>query len=306
MWNLRCRPDACGALLLLVVTAAGSLHAAPADVAGSRDPLGLERVADAWIVSYLQRNTPTTQEFVVGRVDKQRRIVRLERSVRTQATLESATYQMDQFTRRDEVIDHYEHMLGPSAVFSCSGRDCGRSNDWANQIFREAILVGPDRNQFYLAAEHEGHLVSVYVIERDNKRIYAHVRVLKPQDSVAVARNAELVERLSRDGVVVLDGVRPAVDGTMPAAALDELDRIAVELERLSELEVYVVCHLYGSRATNELLRAAERCSEAAVERLRREQGPRLEPFAAGPLLPRLDGSNRRLELVLPERLQRD
>ena len=55
--------------------------------------------------------------------------------------------------------------------FSLSGPDCGRSNDWANQVFRRPGLYGQDRDQRYLAAlipEADGGAlaVAVYVIRR--------------------------------------------------------------------------------------------------------------------------------------------
>ena len=235
-----------------------------------------------------------------------RRDVRVEREVRTRATLESATYEMAPHTRREDVVAHYQRLLGPSEVFTCSGRDCGRSNDWANQIFRQAVLLGPERNQYYLAADYQGHLVGVYVIERGNKRVYAHLQVLKPDAPVPVARNREILERLSGQGVVIIDGVRPEPDGELSEESIRLLGSLAGELEVLAEIEVYVVCHLYGSRPPDELLLAAGRCSEAAVAALRSGGGPDLVPFAAGPLMPRQQSNVNRIELVLPARLQRD
>ncbi len=304
MWNLRCRADIASLLLGLWLMPLPALAAQ--DVPGSRDPLGIPRLPDAWIETYVTDAEPVTREFVVGRVDKTRRQVRVEREVRTRATLESATYQMAPHTRREDVVAHYQRLLGPSEVFTCRGRDCGRSNDWANQIFRQAVLLGPDRNQYYLAADYQGHLVGVYVIERGNKRVYAHLQVLKPDEPVPVARNREMVERLSGQGIVIIDGVRPEPDGELSAQDLSLLGNLGAELATLAELDVYVVCHLYGSRGADELLAAAAGCSEAAAAALRSESGPALLPFAAGPLLPRLEGNVSRIELVLPARLQRD
>jgi len=196
-------------------------------------------------------------------------------------------------------------MLGGESLFSCEGRDCGRSNHWANYIFKQAILFGPDKNQFYIAVNHDDHLVGVYIIERGNKRVYAHLVVLEPSEPIAIAGNQILTEHLAADGYTVIDGVTPRGDGKLPETAKSVLAGIADQLKIFAGQRVYVVCHIYGSTAADALLAASERCSTAAVELLRSDGGPELTGFAAGPLLPRAAGTVSRIELILPHRLQR-
>ncbi|MDX1633141.1 MAG: DUF4892 domain-containing protein [Marinobacter sp.] len=81
-------------------------------------------------------------------------------------------YYLDQLDERNAVI-----------LFRCTGRDCGRSNVWANQIFNEARLYGRDINQDYLAAAYKDtdgvlHLVLVYTVTRGNQREYVWVEQL--------------------------------------------------------------------------------------------------------------------------------
>ena len=289
------------AISLLLISAGAA--AAP-DVPGARDPLQLERFPHAWIVDYQHDEELLPREFVVSRVDKTRRDVRAERKVRTDATLESATYRIPDGTPREEVVQHYVSMLGSESLFRCDGRDCGRSNHWANYIFKQAILFGPDKNQFYIAVDHGGHLVGVYIVERGNKRVYAHVTVLEPAAPVAVTGNQVFTEQLAGRGYAVIDGVTPSLDGGLPERARRTLGELAGQLGIFSGQRVYVVCHLYGSVATEALLDAAGRCSASAVALLARDEGPELVAFAAGPLLPRAEGSVSRIELILPHRLQ--
>jgi len=294
----------------VLLTACTLLTAAAAsaseDPSGSRDPLGIERFPNAVIVRYERENEPTVREFVVSRVDRKQREVRIENEIRVPAGLESATYEMPAGTRREEVIDHYLASLGPDEVFRCRARACGRSNDWANSIFEEAILYGPDSNQFYLAGERDGKLVSVYVIERGNKRIYAHLQVLTPEEPVAIRRNRQVAERLGADGLAMLNGVRPLPDGSLPDEARQALADIASGLAIFGGEQIYVVCHMYGSAPTAELLNRAGQCAEEAVTILSAVEGPEYVPFAAGPLLPRVSGNISRIELVLPRRLRHD
>lgn len=291
-------------ILCTLLVAFAQPASAGTDLQGSRDPLGLERFPHAWIVAYEQDAQMLPREFVVSRVDKTRRDVRAERKVRTEADLESVTYQMPAGTPREEVLAHYRKLLGADSLFACEGRDCGRSNHWANYIFQQPIVYGPDQNQSYLAVQHAGHLLGLYVIERGNKRVYAHLQVLRPAQPVAVAVNQVLTERLASNGYVVVEGVTPLPDGTLPVASRDVLAGLAPDLAIFAGQRVYVVCHLYGSQPTEQLLAASASCSDAAAGLLAREGGPELVGFAAGPLLPRGAAVTRRVELVLPHRLQ--
>jgi len=287
-------------LLLVSGTAWGQ------DVSGSRDPLGLARYPFAWIEKYSLDEQYMPREFIISPVEKIRRDLRIKRKVRISATFERSTYRIPAGTSRDDVVEHYVRLLGSEELFACEGRDCGRSNQWANDVFKIAFLYGPDVNQYYLAANHDGHLVSVYIIERGNKRIYAHLEVMKPDSEFSVELNDKLTERLAGDGFVVIEGVTPRVDGTLPAEGESVLTNIAKQLHIFNGQRVFVVCHLYGSTSAEKLLEAATSCSERASQILTSEEGPELVSFSAGPLLPRAAGAIPRLELVVPHRLNRD
>ena len=290
-------------LTIIVGLLCGVAHA---DIGGSVDPLGIERYPHSIIVAYERDDALLPREFAIGRVDKTRRDVRIKREARPTATREWATYEMPAGVKTDDVVRHYQAGLGASSIFTCSGRDCGRSNHWANYIFNQAILYGPDKSQFYLAAERSDHLLAVYVIERGNKRVYAHLEVLKPDPPISLRGNAEVVQRLTGVGLSHIDGVTPAIDGTLNAAAELVLHDLGVELNALSGQTVYVVCHLYGTQNTDLLLDQSRLCARQAAEALQNETGPTFEAFGAGPLMPRASGATSRLELVLPHRLHRE
>lgn len=296
------KPLLIGLLLFTWLMAAMPVSAAT-DVADAADPADLTRMPHSWIVRYERDEDLLNREFVVSRVDKTRRDVRVEREVRTLAAIETATYEMPSGTRSSEVIDHYLKQIGKGEIFACAGRACGRSNHWANHIFKQAILYGPDNNQYYFAGEYGGKLLALYVIERGNKRVYAHIRVLSPAQPVAVAYNQEMIDQLNGTGFVVLEGIFPEADGSFGEEATKRLNELADELAVGSDQEVFVVCHLYGSISTAQLLEHSADCSETAVELLTSADGPKLIPFAAGPLLPRRTGNTARVELILPHRL---
>ena len=287
--------------LILAALPVGAVTAAE-DVPGSRDPLGIERFPDSWIVAYQLDERPRSHIFVLGRLSRIRRDLRVEHEVRAASTLERVTYEMPAGTLREEVIAHYQERIGGERLFSCRGRDCGRSNLWANEVFKEAVLYGPDANQFYFAGEYRDHLLALYVIERGNRRIYAHLEVLKPMQEVALGATEQILERLAGDGLALVEGVVPSRDGGLPAEGRTLLNELANGLGSFQGQTIYVVCHLYGQQSAEELLERSARCAGSAVAELDREGGPELVPFAAGPLLPRT-GAGARLELVLPHRL---
>ena len=183
----------------------------------------------------------------------------------------------------------------PVRRFTCRGRDCGRSNGWANQVFGQAILYGPEANQFYIAADQDGELVSAYVIERGNRRIYAHVEALRPR-SWWWRLTATLVEDLAGKGFVALEQVRPRRDGSIPQAGLAALDAVAPRLRTFERLTLYVVLpSLWAGgcgRPVDQLRGLRPDGPGAAAGGLDGAAAPELVPFGAvrccpGPTAPR-------------------
>jgi hypothetical protein len=287
--------------LILALLGAAPVLAAEADAAGSRDPAGVERYPRSWIVDYQRDADVLPRQFIMSRVDRIRRELRIDDRLWVDGSLETATYRIPEGVAVDDVAAHYADELGRDVLFRCDGRDCGRSNDWANQIFESAILYGPDRNQRYLALEWEDRMVALYVIRRGNQRVYAHLRVIEPPGSVGLEPNALLVRRLSERGWAAVDAVTPQADGSIDAAGRRVLAGLVGSLERFSGRPIHVVCHLGG--AGGVALEASLRCAEEAVavltEAAPADRGVSLRPFGAGALLPRPNLPRSRLELVI-------
>lgn len=95
-------------------------------------------------------------------------------------------YEVSGGANREEARDHYLRELqarGAQILFECSGRNCGRSNVWANQIFDQSSLYGRDNNQDYLVAgsvDENGKpwLTLVYTVTRANQRQFVWVEHL--------------------------------------------------------------------------------------------------------------------------------
>lgn len=295
----------------LGLAALAAAAAAAQDVAGSRDPAGLARYPGAWIVEHSERAAGALPyDFITAPVDKIRRDVRFE-GERVSGALRRVTYRVPDGARLADVIAFYERMvaaISPGVAFSCRGPDCGRSTVWANDVFGVAELNAPNRNQFYLAApvtvDGTERLIALYIVQRGNRRIYAHVDSVTPDTPLALARGETVVDALSRDGYATLEGVEPDAAGGLDASDLAALGEAAAVLAEARLTGLHLVCHLFGDGPVEALLAAAEACATAAAEALA-DDGVTAVPHGIGPLAPR-GGARARVELVLPDQLRGD
>ncbi|MBX2857428.1 MAG: DUF4892 domain-containing protein [Cellvibrionaceae bacterium] len=112
----------------------------------------------------------------------------LDREEFISGTLHRLTIELDSTYYLNEVIDIAEnYFLQQQALelFRCNGLDCGSSNAWANNYFKIKLLYGLDPSQSYrvwrLKINGNQTLVSNYIVQRGNKRIYVHLDVLIPE-----------------------------------------------------------------------------------------------------------------------------
>ncbi len=289
--------------LMLALLAAGPATMTPA----SADPLAFPTYPRATVVEEHADAEAEEYEFVLSPVEKIRRELKIERSLHVTAKRRSVTYEMPRGTSLEAVIEHFESVLPAGQIrFRCLGRDCGRSNQWANQVFGIPVLYGPDAYQFYLAGEDAGALVSVYVIKRGNRRVYAHLQVLQPEREVAVAVDQRLLKALTGNGHAIVRGVTPTRSGEITAEDRAHLSKIGGALNEMQADAIYVVCHLYAPGDVERLIQRSGACAEAAAEALAAESSASFKPFAAGPMMPRQNESHSRIELVVPHRQNRD
>lgn len=265
---------------------------------GPRDPAGLLPPPYARLVTYDRDTAAQERVFMQARLERAERDFRGPGAVRSDATLETVVYRFPEGTRPADLVRHYGDQIAGEPEFQCDGRDCGRSNEWANQLFGSPLLYGPDARQSYAAWVTEGKQVAVYAIERGNRRVYASVRVLVPIGSDTAADR--LRSQLINQGWVVIPDVVPAADGTLSPSALAASQQFASVVRGL---EFWVVCHLYADDPVAALLRASAACASRVAERLSADgTAPRV--FGAGPLLPRGATVGNRIELVIPESMR--
>lgn len=109
-----------------------------------------------------------------------------ERQQRLRGKLTRMTQELPETHSARAGFDFYLEQLkqlNRRELFSCSARDCGASNTWANNHFKIIQLYGLDQYQYYGAYEvmtesPTSYYVSIYAVQRGNKRVYVQVDIL--------------------------------------------------------------------------------------------------------------------------------
>jgi outer membrane protein OmpA-like peptidoglycan-associated protein len=311
-------------LPLLLIVAPASVFA---DAAGSADYAGFERFPGATIVDYRQE-AATTYNLPLGRMQRSAGTVAPGRAERFQGYLRRITYEIPDGYPAAEVYGFYRDQLvsqDQQVLFSCQGRGCGSSNFWANDVFGNRILYGPEAGQFYLASTYQGvrededvdgytalydvnGYAALYVVTRTNRRMYVHIDFLElPAQQAAEQREGldttpqALERRLMREGAVVITGL--GFNDNDELVNNDGIALIIDVLRRNGLLKVYIVGHLQDDGALIDLqARSAQRAATvmswvmaAGID------ADRLLAVGLGPLAPycRPGPCGERIELVM-------
>ena len=288
------------------------VYAQQGDVAGSADPAIPERFPGSDIVDY--RDSPSTNyQLVLGRMQRVNGRVTPGRAERVTGHLTRVTYRIPPGFSAEEVFDYFRDQLlqgADTALFVCQGRGCGSSNFWANDVFNNRILYGPEANQYYLAAnpdtgEGRNAYVAVYVVARASRSVYAHIDVLELPSGETLSLQTSpvaLLQQLRREQSVVLPGI--VFDDQDEMTENSGISLAADALRREPLLDVYIVGHL--NREGQDLDSLQDRSSKRA-DRVRQaliEAGVRSDRIIAagvGPLAPTCSAGEcqQRIELVL-------
>lgn len=280
-----------------------------ADVPGSSDSNLLSRYTASTIIEF--GVIDGAYDFIYASVDKIKRDVSFESSVRFSGTGKKITYEMPRGVSREDALGWYTSQLdrlGGTMLFTCEGPDCGRATIWASQIFRVRSLSAPDRQQSYaayvLGEASDQTLVAVYVVERGNKRVNAHIEEVKPSAPVTFDENQGFADSLNATGVAVIRNVTPKRDGSIDEEAKQVISAIAKKMSNLVSRDIYVVCHMHASGSTDPLIEASGRCAEEVAGQLAAESSLEPKAMGVGPLLPVEGRKLSRVEVVVPSLLR--
>ena len=270
--------------------------------------------------------------IVLGGLERVRGEVIPEEFERLRGDVTKITYVVPEEFSGQDVYEFFQEQLQSKEyqlLFDCQGRECGSSNYWANDIFRNRILYGPERNQYYMAFRENAALESdaffvLYIITRVNRTIYAHVEIIEPagtQEPEQVAAEApeepssegpqedsgetDLAQQLLQQGSVILPQFDFQSDDRLTAPV--NVAAIVDALNSDESLSVYVVAHLQEDDQTlQELMRRSTLRANALRQALIAAGigAQRIEAAGVGPLAPSCSLGDRgdcadRVELVL-------
>ena len=115
--------------------------------------------------------------LVLGALEKVDRELRPENYKILSAKKSSYTYYLPEARQTSEVFEYYLNQLETigDIEFDCKGRACGSSSYWANKIFNNAVLYGPEQFQNYAVFRTSSGWWTVYIGQRATRKIYAHL-----------------------------------------------------------------------------------------------------------------------------------
>jgi hypothetical protein len=180
---------------------------------------------------------------------------------------------------------------GAQVLFECTGRDCGPSSIWANDLFGQSRLYGIDNTQFYAALRLEQAHAAIYAVRRGNGRTFLHLDLLENE---AHARN-DPVMLLAQQGYVELQEWPESSDRAV-ATILDMMQAMPGQ-------ELWLVVHWQGQD-----LELTLRQSQEAADRLLRQvvdkggDVRRLKAKGVGSLVPSVLGGRRQVAVVVLRR----
>ncbi len=139
----------------------------------------------ARVVNQEQRDV-SIYRLALGPYEKLQNRWQPEKLLRLQGKLYRETHELPSGFDEQEVYDFYRSQIPSTAkvLFSCERRDCGESNNWANDHFRIKQLYGLDEYQFYSTYTiNDEQYITLYVVRRGNRRVYSQIEILitKPQ-----------------------------------------------------------------------------------------------------------------------------
>lgn len=270
----------------------------------------MEAFPDSTVVS--SSYTPAAiHQIALGILQRNSGVAQPEEVQRVSGALTKTLYEISREYSGDDVYQFFQSQFEKNSfehLFSCTGRACGSSNDWANDIFKNRILYGPAQNQYYFAYQVSAEdqvspFVSVYIITRGNRRLYAYVEVTEPArttSALPIVTESALTVELLENGYSVLQGINFQDDVLVERTELETL--IAV-LSENPLLKVYIVSHLAGDAELEAILARTQTRADSIVRGLVAAgiSPSRVSAHGLGPLVPNCTGEacRNRVEVVL-------
>jgi len=296
-------------LKLLVPALLASLSISFVHGQGADHPL-IDRFPDSRI-SDLEFEPDSNYRLILGSLARTRGVVVPGESERLRGDVTRIIYEISEEFNGEDVYQYFQEQIrdkGYDVLFSCSGRDCGSSVYWANDIFQNRVLYGPERNQYYIAMRtpasmgDPAHMV-LYIITRGNRQLLAYLEVIQEAGTAPPVEllSTQILDEVNEQGSAILPGITFINDRQLTDDA--DLSAVARELNSNPEMSFYLVAHLGGDQDLDQLTNRSMIRAQTVRQGLINVgvDGNRLLARGVGPLAPNCGGENcaERVVLVL-------
>ena len=272
---------------------------------GSSAVLALELDIASEVVEVTQAGAVERHKIFLSRLKKISNSLSRDEYQMVQGVLEGRTFKADDNASLEEVMASLRQAVdeGYEALFECVGRGCGSSNEWANTVFGQPKLYGPESTQFYWvgrAVQTQTYWL-VYGSKRSNKAVHFRIESVV---SAAPSLNSRLVDAFAELGYLRLAWSEVAGSEAELAEALGlwcaQQPNGAAAQDKAQQIALAVtggdgtLTASAGVDATGRL--ASQLLATMTAER---ELGCKLSAFGLGSLAPIEGLPSQRLDLIL-------
>lgn len=234
----------------------------------------------------------TRFDLALGGMEKKNGEWLNEKSTRVAISGQRVTFEIGRNVSVNEVFAFYQNYFKPNLLkplYRCESLDCGSSAQWANGYFGVRELYGIDNTQrlaiWLVNGENGQKAVTMYVVQRGNKRVYAHLDLF------------DLAEPILSDSspVSFLSDVF-----NVETMTIDQLRDLAGQLRSLQNngLVIMLVGHSYVSSDIDENRAVGLKQAQALADRLTTLGVEGLSVESAGMLAPQGEAAVNRVSVI--------
>ena len=254
----------------------------------------------------------TNYRLILSSLQRSRGLVSAEKSEMLRGDITKIIYEVAPEFSGQDVFEYFNNEATErnyKVLFSCIGRECGSSNYWANDVFGNRVLYGPERNQYYsvfdAATEGREDFVAMYIITRGNRRVYVYFEFIEPggtQSRIDIFDSGRLLSALQAERSVVLKNIE--FENDLSLTRDSDISYLISFLEKNPSLKFYLVAHLYQEGVKSDELLARSRQRASILREVLLGMGidrEQIEAYGVGPFAPNC-GAERcvdRVELVM-------
>ncbi len=219
-----------------------------------------------------QKRAVTDYRLVVSGLTRTQATTVPTRELRIRGDLWRRVWAVEQRFTLQEVSDHFLSQLDDlETLYECRALDCGSSHFWANELFRNARLVGREQFQVYRVAMHTDAATDVktlyvlYIMQRGTRQVMVNLDIVTTRDAVQSERDlsGQIRQQLSRS-----HGWLPGFmtrDNQLDHSASDVLLTALKALSVSEKSRLYLMVHCYDS---NDMTKN-QQCSDRLASQLR-------------------------------------